>query len=31
MFCMKCGKEIGEHQVFCNSCLEIMSQYPVRQ
>ena len=31
MYCMKCGKEIGENHVFCDSCLEVMSQYPVRQ
>lgn len=31
MYCMKCGKEIVEERVFCNECLEIMSQYPVRQ
>lgn len=31
MNCMKCGKEIGEGRVFCEDCLEIMSQYPVRQ
>ena len=31
MNCMKCGKEIGEGQVFCEDCLGIMSQYPVRQ
>lgn len=31
MYCMKCGKEIGEERVFCDECLELMSQYPVRQ
>ncbi len=31
MYCMKCGKEIGEGRVFCDDCLEVMSQYPVRQ
>ena len=30
MYCMKCGKEIAEKQVFCDSCLEIMKQYPVK-
>ena len=30
MYCMKCGKEIGETRVFCDDCLEIMSQYPVK-
>ena len=31
MYCMKCGKEIGENQVFCDACLEVMSHYPVPQ
>ena len=31
MYCIKCGKEIGEGQVFCDDCLEIMAQHPVRQ
>ena len=31
MYCMKCGKEIGENRVFCDDCLEVMSHYPVRQ
>ena len=30
MYCMKCGKEIGEDRVFCDDCLEVMSKYPVR-
>lgn len=30
MYCMKCGKETGENQVFCEGCLEIMEQYPVK-
>lgn len=30
MYCMKCGKEIAENRVFCDDCLEVMSQYPVR-
>ena len=29
MNCMKCGREIPEHQTFCDVCLEVMSQYPV--
>ena len=29
MNCMKCGREIGEDQVFCAKCLEAMDQYPV--
>lgn len=31
MYCMKCGKEVGENRVFCDACLEVMSHYPVRQ
>lgn len=31
MHCMKCGKEIEESRVFCDECLAVMSQYPVRQ
>lgn len=30
MYCMKCGKEIEEKQVFCDSCLEVMKQFPVK-
>lgn len=30
MYCMKCGVEIPEHQVFCDHCLEVMEQYPVK-
>lgn len=30
MGCMKCGKETGDGQVFCDSCLEVMEQYPVK-
>ena len=30
MQCMKCGVEIPEGQVFCESCLEIMERYPVK-
>ena len=30
MGCMKCGKETGDGQVFCDSCLEVMAQYPVK-
>lgn len=29
MNCMKCGVEIDENNVFCPSCLEDMSRYPV--
>ena len=31
MNCMKCGREIGEDQAFCPTCLEEMDKYPVRQ
>ena len=27
---MKCGVEISESQVFCESCLAVMDQYPVK-
>ena len=30
MSCMKCGRDIEEGQVFCNSCLEVMAKYPVK-
>ena len=30
MNCMKCGVEIHEGQVFCDHCLSVMEQYPVR-
>ena len=30
MNCMKCGVEIREQQVFCDHCLEVMQQYPVK-
>ena len=30
MNCMKCGKEIKEPQVFCDSCLATMEKYPVK-
>lgn len=30
MYCMKCGREIPEGQVFCDSCRSVMEQYPVR-
>lgn len=30
MYCMKCGKEIKENQVFCDACLVIMDKYPVK-
>jgi len=30
MYCMKCGKEISEKQAFCDSCLAVMEQFPVK-
>ena len=30
MNCMKCGTQISENQVFCDHCLSVMDQYPVR-
>lgn len=30
MNCMKCGKEISGSGVFCESCLQVMAQYPVK-
>ena len=29
MYCLKCAKECGEGQVFCDSCLELMAEEPV--
>ena len=30
MYCMKCGKEIPEKQVFCDGCLKGMERFPVK-
>ena len=30
MNCMKCGTEIANGNVFCESCLEDMNKYPVK-
>ena len=30
MNCMKCGAECPEGQVFCDHCLSVMEQYPVK-
>lgn len=30
MYCMKCGREIEEGQVFCHDCLAVMAKYPVK-
>ena len=31
MNCMKCGSEISEDQVFCQHCLSVMEEYPIRR
>lgn len=30
MFCMKCGRELREGQVFCDLCLESMEKEPIK-
>ena len=30
MYCMRCGREIGEGEVFCSECLAEMEKYPVK-
>lgn len=30
MYCMKCGKETTGSDVFCEHCLSVMEQYPVK-
>lgn len=30
MYCLKCGNETPDQQVFCPACLESMEQYPVK-
>ncbi len=30
MYCLKCGKETENEQVFCSHCLQVMTQYPVK-
>lgn len=30
MNCMKCGAKIQEGQVFCDHCLSVMEEYPVK-
>ena len=30
MYCLKCGKETREEQVFCDHCIEVMEEYPVK-
>lgn len=31
MHCLKCGKETGENQVFCDGCIAVMDRYPVKR
>lgn len=28
--CLKCGKKTTDQAVFCDACLEVMEQYPVK-
>ena len=30
MYCMKCGREIPDHEYFCPECLEEMTHYPIK-
>lgn len=30
MSCLKCGREVGASQVFCDGCLEVMAKHPVK-
>lgn len=30
MFCLKCGRETSDAQVFCDTCLQMMEQFPVK-
>ena len=30
MYCMKCGKRVPEKQAFCDDCLAVMAQFPVK-
>ena len=30
MYCLRCGRESRNEQVFCDSCLQIMEQRPVK-
>lgn len=30
MYCLKCGSETENEQVFCSHCLEIMEMHPVK-
>lgn len=28
--CLKCGKQAAAHNAFCDECLQVMQQYPVK-
>ena len=30
MYCLKCGREVYEDQVFCPDCVSVMEKYPVK-
>ncbi len=30
MFCLRCGVETNENQVFCDKCLENMERHPIK-
>ena len=30
MYCLKCGKDTGSAQIFCDECLQSMEKYPVK-
>ena len=30
MQCMKCGRDMPAGQIFCDECLDVMEQYPVK-
>ncbi len=30
MYCLKCGKETSDKQVFCDHCLGVMADYPIK-
>lgn len=31
MGCLKCGEATQKNRVFCDACMQIMQQYPVKQ
>ncbi len=30
MYCIKCGRDTTDEHVFCDSCLDVMENYPVK-